>query len=64
MLQVIVKKLKWEEDADLDDPEDDDNAEFEKMRKVSPVSVYPQEPHPNGLCIQGTPYLHGLYLDY
>ncbi|KAH6913077.1 KapM protein [Coprinopsis sp. MPI-PUGE-AT-0042] len=33
MLQVIVKKLKWDEDADPHDPEDDDNAEFEKMRK-------------------------------
>ena len=26
--------MKWDSDADLDDIDEDDNAEFEKMRKV------------------------------
>ncbi|KAF5342683.1 hypothetical protein D9611_001870 [Ephemerocybe angulata] len=33
LLQVILQKLKWDEEADPDDTDDDDNAEFEKMRK-------------------------------
>ncbi|KAI3604817.1 hypothetical protein WG66_008673 [Moniliophthora roreri] len=33
LLQVILDKMKWDADADLDDPEDDDNVEFEKIRK-------------------------------
>lgn len=36
LLQVILQKLKWDEEAEPDDVEDDDNAEFEKMRKVPP----------------------------
>ncbi|KAJ3496967.1 hypothetical protein NMY22_g19748 [Coprinellus aureogranulatus] len=33
MLQVILQKMKWDEEAEPDDVDDDDNAEFEKMRK-------------------------------
>lgn len=33
LLQVILAKMKWEEDADPEDPDEDDNVEFEKMRK-------------------------------
>jgi exportin-T len=31
---VILKKMKWEEDADLDDIDEDDRAAFEILRKV------------------------------
>jgi exportin-T len=34
LLQVILTKMKWDPDADPDDVDEDDNAEFEKMRKV------------------------------
>ncbi|KAF7330559.1 Exportin-T [Mycena venus] len=34
LLQVILTKMKWDEAADLEDPDEDDNAEFEAMRKV------------------------------
>ncbi|KAF9532610.1 KapM protein [Crepidotus variabilis] len=33
LLQVILTKLKWDEDPDLDDADEDDITEFEKMRK-------------------------------
>ncbi|KAK7050996.1 pre-tRNA nuclear export protein [Paramarasmius palmivorus] len=33
LLQVILDKMKWDIDADPEDPEDDDNTEFEKIRK-------------------------------
>ncbi|KAM6504507.1 Armadillo-type fold [Amanita muscaria] len=33
LLGVLLKKLKWDEDADTEDPDEDDNAEFEKLRK-------------------------------
>lgn len=33
LLQVILQKMKWDEEAEPDDLDDDDNAEFEKMRK-------------------------------
>ncbi|KAJ7274411.1 armadillo-type protein [Mycena haematopus] len=33
LLQVILTKMKWHEDTDLEDPDEDDNAEFEAMRK-------------------------------
>ncbi|KAJ7903544.1 armadillo-type protein [Mycena olivaceomarginata] len=32
LLQVILTKMKWDEEADLEDPDEDDNAEFETMR--------------------------------
>ncbi|TFK72889.1 ARM repeat-containing protein [Pluteus cervinus] len=32
LLEVILTKMKWDEEADLDDPEEDDNAEFERLR--------------------------------
>ena len=34
LLEVILQKMKWDEEAEPDDVDDDDNAEFEKMRKV------------------------------
>lgn len=33
LLQVLLAKMKWEEDADPEDADEDDNAEFDKMRK-------------------------------
>jgi hypothetical protein len=38
LLQVILTKMKWDPDADPDDVDEDDNAEFDKMRKV-PITV-------------------------
>jgi len=35
-MDVILTKLKWDEDPELDDADEDDTAEFEKMRKVGP----------------------------
>lgn len=35
LLQVTLTKMKWDKEADLDVGDEDDNAEFEKMRKVS-----------------------------
>lgn len=34
LLDVLLEKLKWDEAADVEDADDDDNAEFEKIRKV------------------------------
>lgn len=34
LLQVTLSKMKWDEDSDPDDLDEDDNAEFDKMRKV------------------------------
>ncbi|KAJ6505980.1 armadillo-type protein [Mycena vulgaris] len=33
LLQVILAKMKWDEETDLEDPDEDDNAEFEALRK-------------------------------
>lgn len=33
LLKVILAKLRWEEDSDPDDSDDDDAVEFHKMRK-------------------------------
>ncbi|KAJ7593086.1 armadillo-type protein [Mycena floridula] len=33
LLQVILTKMKWEEDADPEDQDEDDNADFDKLRK-------------------------------
>ncbi|KAJ6619725.1 armadillo-type protein [Mycena sp. CBHHK59/15] len=33
LLQVILAKMKWDEETDLEDPDEDDNAEFESLRK-------------------------------
>ena len=33
-MEVILTKLKWDENPELDDADEDDIAEFEKMRKV------------------------------
>lgn len=34
-MEVILTKLKWDGDPELDDADEDDVAEFEKMRKAS-----------------------------
>lgn len=34
LLHVLLTKMKWDPDADPDDVDEDDNAEFEKIRKV------------------------------
>ena len=34
LLRVILQKLKWEENSDPDDMDDDDKAAFEDLRKV------------------------------
>ena len=34
LLRVILEKLKWEEDAEPDDMDEDDKAAFEELRKV------------------------------
>jgi exportin-T len=34
LMEVILTKLKWDESPELDDADEDDIAEFEKMRKV------------------------------
>lgn len=36
LLQVILTKMKWDEETDVEDPDEDDNAEFEALRKVCP----------------------------
>ncbi|KAF8896374.1 armadillo-type protein [Infundibulicybe gibba] len=33
LLQVLLEKMKWDEQADPDDVDEDDNAEFDKIRK-------------------------------
>lgn len=38
LLRVILEKLKWDEEADVEDSDEEDNAEFERLRKVSDVS--------------------------
>jgi exportin-T len=35
LMEVILTKLKWDENPELDDADEDDIAEFERMRKVS-----------------------------
>jgi len=34
LLEVILTKLKWDENPGVDEADEDDVAEFEKMRKV------------------------------
>lgn len=41
LLRVLLDKLKWDEEADLEDVDEEDNAEFERLRKVSIVEVHP-----------------------
>lgn len=59
LLQVILVKLKWDEDADPEDQDDDDNAEFDKLRKVGdnhPVQFLPHavgSSEFHGLCDYG-----------
>jgi exportin-T len=43
LLRVLLDKLKWDEEADLEDVDEEDNAEFERLRKVSDVN----EVHPS-----------------
>ncbi|KAF8632204.1 hypothetical protein AX15_001968 [Amanita polypyramis BW_CC] len=33
LLQVLLEKLKWDEEADVEDADEEDNAEFERLRK-------------------------------
>ncbi|KAK2463400.1 hypothetical protein APHAL10511_004486 [Amanita phalloides] len=33
LLHVLLEKLKWDEDADVEDADEEDNAEFERLRK-------------------------------
>ena len=40
LLEVILLKMKWDGEAEPDDVDDDDNAEFEKMRKVGLAPLY------------------------
>lgn len=35
LLRVILNKLKWDEDADPEDMDEDDKAAFEELRRVS-----------------------------
>jgi exportin-T len=35
LLEVILTKMKWDEAPDPDDADEDDIAEFDKMRKAS-----------------------------
>lgn len=37
LLGVILNKLKWEEDADPEDMDEDDKAAFEELRKVRTI---------------------------
>lgn len=36
LLEVLLQKMKWDKDADVDDMDEDDKAAFEGMRKVFP----------------------------
>jgi exportin-T len=40
LLEVILAKLKWAEEPDPDDADEDDIAEFEKIRKASLAPSY------------------------
>lgn len=39
LLEILIIKMKWDIEADLDDVDEDDNAEFEKMRKELRVFI-------------------------
>lgn len=40
-MEVILVKMKWEDDPDADDADEDDVGEFEKMRKASALHALP-----------------------
>lgn len=40
LLSVILQKLKWEEDADPEDMDEDDKADFEELRKVHAARLH------------------------
>ncbi len=40
LLTVILEKLKWDEESDPEDMDEDDKAAFEGLRKVGGVSTY------------------------
>ena len=44
LLTVILEKLKWDEEADPEDMDEDDKAAFEDLRKV-------RRSHPQSSCI-------------
>ena len=60
LVQVILTKLKWDEDAEPEDLDEDENAEFENLRKVgcsaSWFKVSTDAP------FAGSAHLHGLRL--
>jgi exportin-T len=39
-MEVILEKMKWDEEADPDDVDDDDKVAFEGLRKVWSSSSY------------------------
>ena len=45
LLTVILEKLKWDEEADPEDMDEDDKAAFEDLRKV-------RRSHPQSSCIE------------
>lgn len=50
--------MKWDEDADPDDADEDDNAEFERLRKVCGIRYV--QLSDNDLFFVGPAYIHGL----
>lgn len=55
--------MKWDEEADPDDADEDDNAEFDKIRKVCPQSGCFGIRY--GLTLSaGTANLHGFHPVY
>ena len=61
LLTVILEKLKWEEDADPEDMDEDDKAAFEELRKVN--GLRKKNRHNADCCYTGTQNVHGLYVD-
>jgi hypothetical protein len=62
LLEVILEKLRWDEDTDPDEEDEDDRAAFESLRKV-------REHHASCIpafltCILGSPLFHGFNLVY
>jgi exportin-T len=40
LLQVILEKMKWDEESDPEDLDEDDNTDFDSLRKVSASLFY------------------------
>jgi exportin-T len=43
LLEVLLQKLKWQEEDDPDDMDEDDKVAFEDMRKVGAIHTSPYE---------------------